>query len=616
MPSSTAKRPIRIAGASGGFTDRQRAIHDLAKNCNVDVIVGDWMSECTMTIHGALKVAREGKEDQGPGLFDPCFMGSLTPGLPVLQANGVKLAVNAGASDAELLAREVKSKITELGLSLKVAWIEGDEVTPQVKDLIAKGEKFTNLDTGKDLSEWGYEPIYAQCYLGGLGIAEAFRAGADIVVCGRVADAAPTIGAAAWWHGWDRSDLDALAGSLMAGHLIECSAYVTGGYYSAFKDLFDGCENLGFPIAAVEANGETVLTKEANTGGEVSVGTVTSQLVYEIQGPLYYNSDVTANIEGIKFTQTGKDEVRMTGVKGLPPPPTTKVGLTAQGGFQAEFHYLFVGLDIEKKAEWTERQIRYAMGKNIDKLTCLKFQLIGSVPENPDNQNSATADFRVFVQTRDPSVLGLGNMTGPNFTRWCMENFLQSAPGATIVPDQRQAAPKNIYEYWVALLPQDVVKHRAVLEWNNQAIDIPAPKITQVYGHRQNSYETEAPVDLATFGPTTRGPIGWVVLGRSGDKASNANIGLFVRHDDEWDWVRSLLTKDKFIELLAKEYLGHGLDRFEMPNLKTVHFLLKDHLDRGFNSTSSLDGLGKNLCEFIRCRHVDIPNKFLARGKV
>jgi hypothetical protein len=182
-----------------------------------------------------------------------------------------------------------------------------------------------------------------------MGIAEAFKAGADIIICGRVSDASPTIGAAAWWYDWDRSNLDALAGALIAGHLIECSAYVTGGYYSGFKKLMDGCENLGFPIAAIETSGDTVLTKEAGTGGELSVDTVTSQLVYEIQGPLYYNSDVTANIEGIKFLQVGKDEVRMTGVKGLPPPPTTKVGITAHGGFQAEFHYLFAGLDIKEK---------------------------------------------------------------------------------------------------------------------------------------------------------------------------------------------------------------------------------------------------------------------------
>lgn len=105
-------------------------------------------------------------------------------------------------------------------------------------------------------------------------------------------------------------------------------------------------------------------------------------------------------------------------------------------------------------------------------------------------------------------------------------------------------------------------------------------------------------------------------MGRSGDKASNANIGLFVRHPDEWDWLRSLLTTENFIKLLSKEYLGHGIDRFEMPHIRVVHFLLKDHLDRGFNSSSSLDGLGKNLCEFIRCRHVDIPTRFLERGKI
>jgi hypothetical protein len=190
---------------------------------------------------------------------------------------------------------------------------------------------------------------YYRCYLGAQGIAEALRAGADIVICGRVADASPVVGAAAWWHNWSTTDFDALAGALMTGHLIECSAYVTGGYYSAFKNLMDGCENLGFPIAAIEASGDAVFTKEANTGGEMSVGTLTSQLVYEIQGPLYYNSDVTAQIEGIKFEQIGKDEVRMTGVKGLPPPPTTKVGVTAASCYQAEFHYLFGGLDIKEK---------------------------------------------------------------------------------------------------------------------------------------------------------------------------------------------------------------------------------------------------------------------------
>jgi hypothetical protein len=260
------------------------------------------------------------------------------------------------------------------------------------------------------------------------------------------------------------------------------------------------------------------------------------------------------------------------------------------------------------------------MRNHIHKFSKLKFHLVGTAAENPETQDSATVDFRIFVQTKDPSILGMGSWASlggaDSFTRWCMQNFLQSAPGASIVPDSRQSSGKPIFEYWVSVIPQSVVRQRTHLEWSGEVIDIPAPTETKPYTKDQRSYETENPVDLSTFGPTTRGPLGWVVMGRSGDKASDANVGLFVRHDDEWDWLRSLLTREKMIELLGKEYLGHGIDRFEMPNIRTVHFLVRDHLDRGFNSTSSLDALGKNLGEYIRSKHIDIPDKFLARGKI
>jgi hypothetical protein len=260
------------------------------------------------------------------------------------------------------------------------------------------------------------------------------------------------------------------------------------------------------------------------------------------------------------------------------------------------------------------------MRNHIDKFSKVKFHLVGTAAENPETQDAATVDFRVFVQTKDPSILGLGSWASlggaDSFTRWCMQNFLQSAPGASVTPDARQASGKPIYEYWVSVIPQSVVRQRTFLEWTGEAIDVPAPADTQPYSKQQRSYETEAPVDLASFGPTTRGPLGWVVMGRSGDKASDANVGLFVRHDDEWDWLRSLLSTKGFLDLLGREYLGHGVDRFELPHLRTVHFLLHDHLDRGFNSTSSLDALGKNLCEYLRAKWVDIPDAFLARGKI
>ncbi|KAI1261935.1 hypothetical protein F5Y18DRAFT_400123 [Xylariaceae sp. FL1019] len=626
------KRPIRVAGASGGYTDRQRAIHDLAAECELDVITGDWMAEGTMVMHGLKKLERKkimAENPTGPvpaGAFDPYFVGTIERALPVLAEKRVKVAVNAGASDPDLLSKQLAARCKELGLDLKVAWVEGDECIDAIQELRKKGEPLNNLDTGKAIKDWGFEPVYAQCYLGSFGIAEAFKKGADIVIAGRVADAAPTIGAAIWWHGWDRSNLNEIAGALMAGHIIECSAYATGGYYSGFKKLMNGCENLGFPIAEIDSAGGTIFTKGAGPGGEMSVGTATSQLLYEIQGPLYFNSDVVADISGIKFEDAGKDRVKMTGVKGLPPPPTTKVGITSEPGqmWQAEFHFFLVGIDIKEKAEWTEKQIRYAMRDHIHKFTTLKFSLVGSSADDPTDQNSATVDFRVFAQTRDPTIVGLGTaaagtglgtMTTGTFTRWCLENFLQSCPGATVEVDTRQSMARPVLEYWPTTMPQSMFTEKMVLEWSGESFEIPGPTETKTYGP-QDSYDTEDPADLSSFGPTTRGPLGWIVLGRSGDKASDANSGFFVRHDDEWDWLRTLLSIENFKKLLAKEDLGHRIDRCEFPGARAVHFLLKDHLDRGSVSSSSMDPFGKNLCEYIRARYVDIPNKFLDRGRV
>jgi hypothetical protein len=345
---------------------------------------------------------------------------------------------------------------------------------------------------------------------------------------------------------------------------------------------------------------------------------VASQLLYEIQGPYYYNSDVTAQIENVKLAQVGENAVRISGVKGLPAPPTTKVGITAKGGYQAEFHFFLTGLDIEEKAKMVERQTLAAMGEHVKKFTCLKFQVAGTVPDDPQSQDEATVDMRIFAQTQDPDLLSAGAMVDSDrgsFARFCIENLLQGYPGSTMAPDMRQAMGRPFFEYWVSLMPQTFVKETAHLP-DGTVINIPSPKVTQEYSFNQPSYNTANPVDLSSFGPTTRAPLGYVVMGRSGDKSSNANLGLFVRHADEYEWLRTLLSVEKIRELLGKDDRGKNIDRCEMPHILAVHFLLRDHLDRGFNATSGYDSLGKNLCEYIRCRYVDIPNKFLERGRI
>ncbi|KAF4998797.1 hypothetical protein FDECE_11699 [Fusarium decemcellulare] len=601
-------KPLRIASASGSVTDRRHALADLAQNEEVDFIVGDWLSEYNMTTRGGAKVDSAGTSDE----FESSFLEALEPALTLLDSRKIKLVVNAGASDTEKLHQVVAEKIAAAGLSLKVAWIGGDEVFDVVKKAIGQGNVFKSLTHGKsrgDLADWGLEPIYAQCYLGGWGIVEALKHGADIVLCGRVADASPTIGCAAYHFGWQRDEYQKLASAFVAGHFIECSTYVTGGNFSGFKDLTGDVTNLGFPIVEMKSDGTFYITKQKNHGGMVTVDTCKAQLLYEIQGPLYYNSDVVAQLEDIIIEQAGKDKVYVHNVGGLKPPPTTKVGITAKGGYQAEAHYFLCGLDIEEKADLLERQVRAILDES--KFHCLKFRVNGRCPENPRNQDAATVDVRIFAQSRVKESLSTGN-----FFRPVTDVIMQSYPGATFAVDARQANPKPYYEYFVTLLPQSDIAHVAHLPSKGLDIPIPAPTDTQDFIYEQSTYETTHRVDLASPGPTKKAPLGYVIHARSGDKGSDANVGFFVRHDDEWDWLRSLLTVDKIRDLLGDDDTGKPIFRFELKNISAVHFLLKDHLDRGVASSSTYDVLGKNLAEYLRCKLVDIPTKFLDRGRI
>lgn len=574
-----------------------------------------------MTFRGNERASRAADAEQLA--FEMSFISALKPAIQDIAKHRQKVAVNAGSGDPAAMAKIVQKLVADYDTDLKVYWVTGDDVTTQFKEMLKHGEKFPSLPSDTPIDQWGVEPVCAQAYLGGVGIAEALRRGADIVICGRVSDAAPVVGAAMWYHGWGREDFTVLAHALMAGHLLECSSYVTGGYYTGFKKELlrsDKCTNLGFPIGEIEANGEFVITKETSAGGLVNVGTVTSQLLYEIQGPLYYNSDVTARIDQIRLIEEGPDRVRVTGVIGLPPPPTTKIGITACGGWQAEVHFFLTGLDIEEKVELVKRQTLESIGPFRNEFTALTFNVTGSVAENPKNQASATVDLRIFAQSKNPDIMSAGTHKGvapdtPSFAKWCIENCLQGYPGGTPAMDLRQSTGKPFFEYWVALFPQSKVNHE-MHTYDGRSVSISPPTTTATYPRQQESYDTSSPLPLETWGPTVRAPLGHIVHGRSGDKSSDCNLGLFVRYPDEWDWLRSLLSVNKLRELLEDEDTGKNIDRFEIPTLYAVHFLLKDHLDRGANSSSSNDILGKNVCEYVRSKMVDIPKVFYGRGTI
>jgi hypothetical protein len=547
-------------GASGSTSDRRHAISAFAANYPqdpVDVIIGDWMSEYNMTSRGASKSAGDGEA------FEPSFLEAIGPALNDIARYGIKVAVNAGASDTEGLARTLEGMIAERKLGLTVAWVSGDEVFDVLKKMQEQGtEIFTNIYTGESLKEWNFEPIYAQAYLGGLGIAAAFMRGADIVVCGRVSDASPVIGAAAWWHSWTREDHPhQLANAFVAGHLIECSTYVTGGNFSGFKALQDKkWDDLGFPIAEISGDGSVIITKQKDTGGMVSVDTCTSQLLYEIQGPVYLNSDVAAILDQISFEEIAPGRVALHGVQWGLPPPTTKVGVTARGGFQAEVHWFLVGLDIPAKARMAEEQFRKLLAPYSDKFSKLEFTINGSSPADPVDQNSATVDLRIFAQARN-----VDDLAPTKFLRPCIDPIMQSYPGATPHLDIRSGFPREFFEYYVTLLPQTQIRHQVHLA-SGEVVDIAPPSRTTVWPTQQPSQSiTENPRPLDAFGPCVRGPLGWIVHARSGDKGSDCNVGFWVRMSDEWEWLRSVLNVETMTALLGKEFSGGQIVRAKSP---------------------------------------------------
>lgn len=385
---------------------------------------------------------------------------------------------------------------------------------------------------------------------------------------------------------------------------------MTGGDFSGFKQLdWSTIHDLGYPIAEISAGGEVMITKALRSGGLVSPATCKEQLLYEIQGKYYLNSDVTAVIDKVAFKNVGPNQVQMSGITGMPPPRTTKAGVTAHGGWRVDLNRALVGLDLEEKKKMYEVQLRHSLGEErLSKLSVLDLTIYGSVAENPRSQNAATVDLRLVLQAKEFSSVSPEELTAPLFD-FIMETF----PAATYT--NKSIRPTRFQEYFPTLIPQPKTSiHFSAPEYS--PIEISPPEKTLAEKLVQPSYEPESPQSLDSFGPTTMLPLGRVLYARAGDKGSNCNVGFFPVHDDAWEWLRSFLTTQKFIELLADDYRGQIIDRMEFSEIHAVHFLLHDWLDRGVTANATYDILGKFVAEYIRCKKVQIPDRLIALGTI
>ncbi|KAK3714504.1 hypothetical protein LTR37_007810 [Vermiconidia calcicola] len=617
----STQRPVRIANCSGAEPDPGRHMYNQAKYGHVDVITGDYLAEINLANN-----AEAYHRGEHTGWIPTCWEG-IEMSVELLNEKRIKLVVNGGCLNPKGLAEKTHELCKSKGLDLTVAYVEGDDVLDGVYDILGTSteEKLPHLDNvnsnvqlAKDtkafLDNRGGMPIVsANAYLGIRAIRRGLDEGADIVICGRVADASPVIAAAAWWHGWAETDYDELAGALIAGHLIECSTYTTGANFAGFfthdiPELLD----LGLPIAEVEANGECVITKHDALNGFINADTVICQLLYELQGTSYLNSDVKADITHIKVEGESKDRVRVSGVRGAPPPSTTKLAVFYKGGYQCELLLNATGYATAKKFALQEAQLRRQLKvwNLYDKFDILDFQWVGRPEPNPSCQLASTTYLRIFAQGKDKAALG---KLAPAWATNAMQHF----SGFHCTSDHRTAAPKEFLGFYPAVISQSELEESINIispkQSNVHKSIVGPPKKSEPIGERM-SFETENPIDLSSFGETVMAPLGDVALARSGDKGANVNFGVYVHTQAEWDWLRTFMTKTKMQELMGTTWEDwFFIERCEMPDIKAVHFVIYGPLGRGVSSSKILDSLGKGFAEFIRDRFVPIPKKFIGK---
>ena len=588
------QRPVRIGNCSGFYGDRASAMAEMARAGEIDVLTGDYLAEVTMLILGKARA-----KDSTKG-YAATFLQQLNTALEHLVSNEIRLVVNAGGLNPAGLVAATRELIARRGYELRVSHVGGDDLFGRLDALHQAGHSLPHLTSGEPLSSWSHQPLTANAYLGAFGIARALNHGADIVITGRVADASLVVGAAAGWWSWTQDDYDALAGAVAAGHVIECGPQATGGNFSGFRTIADLVQP-GFPIAEIAADGSSVITKNAGTGGAVTQDTVTAQLLYEIGDPAYLNPDVIAHLDTAELTDVGDDRVRISGVRGSAPPATTKVAITGIGGWQNSVLLALTGANLDEKAALVEQSVDRYIGA-VDGIDAVAVDRIGDARSDAESQNAGTELLRIAVQ-------GTKEAAGRAFSSQMVELALSSYPGMYSLGPPQPGSAFGVY--WPALLDQAMLDH--MVHHFDGMTEVIAP------GNPHCAADVGTPHADPSSAPSVGPPstdelvvasLGEIVHARSGDKGGDANLGVWVRDPRAWDWLESTLTVDE-LRLLLPETSELPIVRYELPKLGAVNFLIRGLLGTGATSSLRLDAQAKALGEWLRARSTKIPKSLV-----
>jgi hypothetical protein len=589
-------QPLRIANCSGFYGDRHSAMREMLDGGEVEVLTGDYLAELTMLILG-----RQRQDDPSAG-YARSFLSQLEDCLGSALERGVRIVSNAGGLNPQGLAAAVAELGRRLGLVLRVATVSGDDLLPRLDDLRRRGRLRAGDQPPGDRDV--ADALTANAYLGCWGIVRALDAGADVVVTGRVTDASLVVGPAAWHHGWQPDNLDALAGATVAGHVLECGAQATGGNFSFFTELLDAdpaaLDHIGFPLAEIAADGTSVITKHPGTGGAVTVETVTEQLLYELTGSRYGGPDVVTRFDTLRLRQVGADRVEVSSAQGLPAGGWLKVAVNRLGGFRNTMTLPLTGLDIDRKAELLRRQLAPALG-------AAEVSVALARTDSADAAVEEEAAALLHITVKDPDRRRVGKA----FTVPVIELGLASIPGfhATSAPP----SPSAYGVYSAAWVPAEEVPQLVGLP-DGSTDTLPSRLSTAgLPGTTAPAAVDPGPATPpadAEAGPTLAVPLGRVAGARSGDKGGAATLGVYVRSDDAYAWLAGFLTPDRLRELLP-EAASLPVTRELLPGLRALLFQLPGLLGEGVAAGTRFDPQAKAVGEWLRSRVVDVPVRLL-----
>lgn len=585
---------IRIAGASGSWGDSPSAIGQVL-TADVDYLMMDYLAEVTMSL-----LARARLKDPASG-FPPDVIGYLRPHLAEIKRRGIRVVTNGGGVNPLGCRDALVAAAEAAGVDLTVAVVLGDDVMPEAARL--RAEDVRDLYSGEAFPE---KLLTANAYLGALPIVRALASGADIVLTGRCADSALALAILMHEFGWDATDYDRLAAGSLVGHVLECGPQATGGTHTDW-DKVPGWENIGYPIASCHADGTFSLGKPEGTGGLITPGVVSEQILYEVGDPgAYLLPDVTADFSGVSVVQSGPDQVFVSGAKGRAPSARYKVSATWQDGYRATLLVSIVGPDAAAKALRTgeamiARAERLMGDKGMKPFTATHLEALGAEASYGRAPTPAReVILRLVVEHADRAALDL-------MAREAGSIGLSFAPGTTGLIGGRPKATPVIRMFSFLIDKADLPAPVVVSDDQEMAVEIPVP--TGVAADIQ----PDEPQAAGHEGETVSVPLKAIAFTRSGDKGNASNIAVIARRAEFYPYLLHIMTPDKIAAHFAPLVKGQ-VTRFAAPGLCAVNFLLEDALGGGGMASRRIDPQGKAFGQMASELVIPVPRTWVAEG--